>query len=307
MKESMHANVEGEQNIVLQIRGDHNSVNIEGLPHFTLTNFLSRQKPLKTELDLLDPFRRSIELLGREHDMGTLWSWLNSDKPIAVRAVIGRAGSGKTRMAVELIARLQSEKTDKWHAGFATGRELQRFVDGRNLSSWGWQRPTLIVVDYAAALVVPINTWLHELAENSRSTSPPLRLLLLERDADTQQGWLRSLHDDSWSGEGVQDLVDPFEPLKLQPLSDRSRRDVLAAMLSKAAEFMKKPAPVLPPSGHDQIFEHSLEQPLWADPLYLMMSALVATDAQLPLVEVMALPRPDLAFRLADRELARLR
>ncbi len=307
METAQQVQIDGGGNVIVQLRGDHNRVNVEGLPYLTLTNFPSRRLPPKTELDLLDPFRRSIEHLGREQDMATLWGWLHSGKPIAVRAVTGRAGAGKTRMAVELIARLEKEEPGQWHAGFATRPELRRFAEGKNLSAWGWQRPTLIVVDYAAALVESVNAWLHELAENIPSDGQPLRLLLLEREANTEQGWLRSLHDDSWSGKGVQDLFDPFEPLPLQALADQPRRAVLAAMLRKAAEFLKKPAPAMPQAGGDHVFAHSLAQPVWADPLYLMMAALVAADARLPLVEVLALSRTDLAFRLAERELARLR
>jgi hypothetical protein len=44
---------------------------------------------------------------------------------------MGRAGSGKIRMAVELIARLDRQEPGRWHAGFATGRELRRFVQGK--------------------------------------------------------------------------------------------------------------------------------------------------------------------------------
>jgi ABC-type transport system involved in cytochrome c biogenesis ATPase subunit len=84
------------------------------------------------ELDLLDPFRRSIEHLGREQDMATLWGWLHaSGKPVTVRVVTGRAGAGKTRMAVEIITRLEQEEPGQWHAGFATGRELRRFIEGK--------------------------------------------------------------------------------------------------------------------------------------------------------------------------------
>ena len=306
MPEPQHIQVNGSGNVIVQVRGNHNSVNVEGLPYLTLANFPARRQPPVTELDLLDPFRRSIEHLGRERDMTALWGWLHSPKPIAVRVVTGRAGAGKTRMAVELIARLEQEEPGQWHAGFATGRELRRFTQGQNLTAWGWQRSTFIVVDYAAALVEPVNAWLHELAEHTPADRP-LRLLLLEREAHTDQGWLRSLKDDSWSGKGVENLFDPFEPLPLQALADQPRRQVLAAMLRLAAEFLKKPAPAIPPPGLDPIFEHSLTQPVWGEPLYLMMAALVAAEARLPLIEVLALARTDLAFRLADRELARLR
>jgi hypothetical protein len=72
MQGSQHIQADGSGNIIVQLRGDHNRVNVEGLPHLTLTNFPSRRSAPKTELDLLDPFRRSIEHLGREQDMAVL-------------------------------------------------------------------------------------------------------------------------------------------------------------------------------------------------------------------------------------------
>jgi hypothetical protein len=74
MPGSQHSRVDGGGNIIVQIRGDDNRVNVEGLPHLTLTNFRSRRVEARTKLDLLDPFRRSIPHLGREQDLATLWS-----------------------------------------------------------------------------------------------------------------------------------------------------------------------------------------------------------------------------------------
>ena len=88
----------------------------------------------------------------------------------------------------------------------------------------GWQKPTLIVVDYAGALLKPIWSWLHELADHPiRKDGPPLRLLLLEREADLQTGWLRSLRDASSSASGVQCLFDPLEPMRLAALGENAR------------------------------------------------------------------------------------
>ncbi len=300
------ANLSGSDHIVIQVVGNDNQVNAQGKPHLTLTTHRARRGPPTEELHLLDPFRRTIELVGREADMTSLWTWLHSDRDIAVRTIIGRAGAGKTRIAVELIHRLAHDEPNAWHAGFLTMKEACRFIDAQNLSEWGWQRPTLIVLDYAAASVQPLNDWLHELADNSRKRSP-LRILLLEREASKDGGWLQSLLDASWSGAGVKTLFDPVEPVRLTEVSElEKRRHVLSSTMKQAATLLKKRAPVLASLDDDPALRQSLAQPIWADPLYLMMAGLLAVTSELPTVQALAMLRTDLAFHLADRELARI-
>ena len=79
-----------------------------------------------------------------------LWDWINSDTRVSARAVIGSAGAGKTRLAIETIERVARELTG-WRAGFLSQKALERFVDQHDAADLGWDNPGLIVVDYAGA------------------------------------------------------------------------------------------------------------------------------------------------------------
>ncbi len=98
----------------------------------------------EVQTDLVSAYTRSIDLLGRERNLDGLQDWLDRETPISVRVMIGPAGAGKTRLALELCE--QAAKAD-WQAGFVTLDELAHFTDRDDLDLWGWNAPTLVVVD----------------------------------------------------------------------------------------------------------------------------------------------------------------
>ena len=242
MKPTQQAKTEGANNVIVQAIGDGIQITI-GRPHLMLIPPRSRAREIRSEIDLLNAYCRSIALVGREADMQSLWDWLHSARPVAVRTLKGRAGAGKTRIAIELIERLNAEKAGQWFAGFVGGREMRRFVREQSLADWGWARPTLVVVDYAASLVEPLREWLRDLAQNpARDGGIPLRLLLLEREAAADEGWLQVLCSGGQSEANVPDLFDPLEPKQLDPLGTlEPRRAVLGAMLVAAAKLANCP------------------------------------------------------------------
>ena len=145
----------GSGNVIVQIRGDGNSIH-PGLPHLILTEHRGLARRINTnpdtnkprEIDVLRASTRSIPRVGREREMADLRAWLNRGTPIAVQVMTGGAGHGKTRLALELI----DEMTPRgWRAGFLTRGELRRFREQHNLSEWGWNTPVSAVVDYASA------------------------------------------------------------------------------------------------------------------------------------------------------------
>ena len=107
---SQQAVVNGHHNIIVQSTGD-GAIIIRDLPHLTLIPPANRlpRSPLRSEVDLLNPYRRAIPLVGRVRDLASLWDWLHSPRPISVRTLCGRAGAGKTRAAIELIHRLDTD------------------------------------------------------------------------------------------------------------------------------------------------------------------------------------------------------
>jgi len=136
----------GHHNIIVQAEGDNIHVRI-GLPHLKLVSVEARiRRQLRTEIDILNPAFQAVPLVGRDEDLKFLTDWLGSEPGIAITAVVGPGGSGKTRLAFEFLQHLPQE----WQGGFLTAEEAGRFLSVENLGEWSWQAPTLIIVDYAA-------------------------------------------------------------------------------------------------------------------------------------------------------------
>jgi hypothetical protein len=121
---NQHAELHGRNNIIIQIQGDGNTI-VPSLPHLTLTRYLSRRGQIASEADLLSPYGMTIPMVGREVEMADLRCWMTSGRPISIRVLTGQAGSGKTRLALELC---DAAIAEHWDAGFVTDRELTRFL-----------------------------------------------------------------------------------------------------------------------------------------------------------------------------------
>ena len=305
---SQSANINGTGNVIIQIVGDGNRVEA-GYPHLRLTRYLNRRLAVgdeRSEAELLRPYSRSIDVLGRETNLSEFHEWLEDGPAISVRVLVGAAGRGKTRLALELCEQAAERH---WRAGFLTSRELVRFQDAQNAADWGWNAPTLVVVDYAASDAVRLNTWLAELSDHAaagdkKSGACHLRLLLLERHADPRGigGWWQTAfgHGDGDAG-AIERLLDRPEPIILPTIEgDEDRRNVMAAMLERAGSDLRPPA-----AGEDSFFDKQLSELTWGgEPLFLMMAALLASEQDF--AAVLGLARDDLARAVADRELARI-
>ena len=258
-------------NLIIQIQGDGNTV-VEHLPHLTLTRYLTRRQQTKSELDLLLPYSRSVPMIGREPLLRDLWQWLSMSTPISLRVLIGRAGSGKTRLALELC---EEAIATGWDAGFVTDRELERFLAQQNLSTWGWQRPTLIVIDYAASRAAQLHDWLVELADNPGSPTTPLRILLLERHADPSGGWWQEAFGRGGSdAQAIRHLLDPTDHPVTVPsiVASEERHAILTAILARAGSTERLPAARVNPN-----FDRQLADLSWGgEPLFLLMAGLTA-------------------------------
>ncbi|MDH3662311.1 MAG: tetratricopeptide repeat protein [Alphaproteobacteria bacterium] len=295
---SQTAEIDGKGNIIVQIEGDQNQVNVKGLPYLTLTRYLTRRGG-ESEAEILTPYSFSIPMIGRDDEMAKLDAWLDGPKPISVRVLTGRAGAGKTRLALEMI---EVRLTSGWDAGIATSRELQRFFAQQNLKAWGWQRPTLVVIDYASSHAEAIYDWLAELSDHGGIDGKPLRLLLLERSANEDAGWWRTAFGYSdGTAKAIQRLLDPAKPVALSRIEEQERkREIFQAALSKGGKTLRAPD-----AGEDTYFDQRLADLTWGgEPLFLMMAGLLG--AKHGLNKVLALSRIDLAFDLADRELERI-
>ncbi len=295
---AQRADVHGRDNVVIQIEGDGNTVLVH-LPHLTLTRYLARRAPPVSDIGLLSPYALSIPMVGRDPMMAALQRWQAAAQGVSIRVLTGRAGSGKTRLALELC---DAAVDQGWDAGFVTHRELVRFGAQQNLAAWGWQQPTLLVIDYAAAHSRLLHEWFVELSTDRGTTAHPLRILLLERHADPAGGWWESVFGiGGWDAQYVRQLLDPPGPVVLPSLADPDdRRRVFTTLLERHGSNLRAPD-----AGADPTFDQRLAELTWAgEPLLLMMAALVA--AERGFASVLSLARTDLAFEIARREMSRL-
>ena len=305
------ASTAGNGNFIVQIQGDGNSI-VTGLPHLELTrrHGIARRievdpstgKPRET--DVIRPFTRSIELVGRETELGDLRAWLRKESAISVRVLTGSAGYGKTRLALELIEEMAPQG---WCAGFLTRAELKRFRVQHDLAGWGWNAPILAVVDYASASARDLYAWLKELEDHAvwEDADPrnryPLRLLLLERQAERGNGWWAEVFGLGDDAVVLEKLADPDEPVALRPLNDATqRRAILTETLVSLGSTV-----TLPATGDDADFDRRLTELTWAGvPLLLMLAA--ATAAREGFGQVLTMGSSELAFSVAKAELARI-
>ncbi len=294
-----------KRGIGVQVSGDGNSVVVyAGAAELHLWRKHARQATPKTELELLRVDLRATRLVGREADVAALRDWLADDRQVSVRCITGRAGMGKTRLGIELCALAEQ---NGWTAGLVDHTKFAAFV--AQASVWRWDKPTLVVIDYAAALARDLRIWLENLARpETQQGCPKLRVLLLERHADSEFGWWADLlRPTSFSDPAPDELADPKAPVALASLSAvEDRRALLAETMRLAAGIAGlTPAPRPPPPGADALFDQRLgDDTINNEPLYLMMAGAEAVRSGAP--AALALTRIDLAERAAGRERARL-
>jgi hypothetical protein len=138
-----------------------------------------------------------------------------------------------------------------WDAGFLSYTEVQRFTAHQNLSTWGWQRNTLVVIDYAASFAAELRVILSEISLSEPAHFPHerrLRILLLERHAAAEASWYSSLLPGGYDREPIRDLFDPWEPVQLHPIGEVQQRFlILKSMVEQAAIARGRKPPQLRP------------------------------------------------------------
>jgi len=230
-----------ERGIGIQISGDGNTVVVyAGDSELPLVRKQARKAEPKTELELLRVDVRATGLVGREAELSVLEKWLISEQVVSLRCITGRAGTGKTRVAIELCERAEA---DGWSAGFVQYGQFQEFV--KRASQWQWNVSILVVIDYAAALARDLRAWLDILARpEMHSGGKKLRLLLLERHADRELGWWADLlRPTSLSELSPDEFADPREPVPLPSLGAIEDR---RALLSEAMRMAGRLAGIQP-------------------------------------------------------------
>ncbi|WP_217427408.1 tetratricopeptide repeat protein, partial [Sphaerotilus uruguayifluvii] len=288
----------------MQIEGDQNTVQIGPRPKLLLTRFVAQRRipagKAVSELLQLSPYTLSTTLVGRDAELADLDRFLHSTESISVRVLTGDGGSGKTRLALHLCEQMADQG---WLTGFATSDALRKFNTQPDRAEWGWSRPTLVVIDYAASHTELLKDWLDALADRlgqEPALEHPLRILLLERHATHESGWMAELcANGGWAAIGGRHtLFDPPEPVAVRPLTAPADRARLLNQMLQRNGFIG-------PQVSPEFVERHLSTASWGqDPLFLMMAALHAV--QQGRIEALALRRTDLAQELARREGVRL-
>ena len=293
------------QNSTLVV-GSHNQVTLH-ITGSTLALTLRRKhrvvpQGLSRELAVLVPDCSPLPLVGRKALLDGLMGWLTMTQPISVHALCGQAGSGKTRLGIELCNLAEGEG---WAAGFLDHSQLQPVADMLATQSVQFTQPTLMVLDYAGQSHKLLARWIDFLAQ--QSPGHKVRLLLLEREAPEGHGWWHSLtqsalHSGLARG-GVFAQPKPQETPGLTCLENR--RQVLQSAWAAVQEGSSPPpGPIIPPTGQDPSFDKNLTQEKFANPLALVMAGVIAAHSSLS--DALALHHLDMALRLARRELDRL-
>lgn len=163
---------------------------------------------------------RSTTLVGREVERAQLDGFLRSNQKVAWLLVAGAAGTGKSRLALELCHAIQPE----WDAGF-----LSRTEGFRQWSHFRPSRPTLLIIDYVAGRANEASALVLALTRSSSYLPSPVRVLLLEREQGAW--WQNFLREDSQTECAEMIACQHSEPIRLGGLP----HDALQALGAEVA------------------------------------------------------------------------
>ncbi len=226
---------------------------------------------------LLRPYNAFIDLIGREPEVNSLAAFCDHPAAFRWKVLTGEGGVGKTRLALELA---KTREEAGWSAGFLSAESLAHWVRHEGFPRWSPLAETLVVIDYAAAkaedlkpLIERCGQWAEDNEESTR-----LRLLLLERQADPDNGWF---HDLQSSAEGalrdqIRDSLEPVQEIRApgRDDSDAVIEAILQATFRSWARLPGDPPPTLSKLDDQEL--RDLRRGTQGRPLFLQMAALRA-------------------------------
>ena len=180
---------------------------------------------------------RGSDFFGREDEKSRLQEFLADECEIVWWQIAGKAGQGKSRLALHLVDTLDD---GTWYAGF---------LDARQLSETNWfetefLRPSLIVIDYIAstqkaeAFMDALNALRIRIQENK--INHKVRFLLLEREGyrldqskSGQMNWLDPLIKKPENQQILEKYVFNKQPLELSDLHDDDMRSIIKSWREK--------------------------------------------------------------------------
>ena len=177
---------------------------------------------------------QKVPLRGRDADLAALEDFLVSPAPFTWWLVAGPGGLGKSRLALELCLR----QGMVWRAGFLPGDYA-----AQDFRTWKPSQPTLIVIDYVMSRAEAIGELCRTLHLRRKDLVFPVRLLLLERD--TQSDWLDRMHGGRGSDRAAITATRYAGPRVLKPLSADDLWQTITFMLDDAGKAHPDKEPTL--------------------------------------------------------------
>jgi tetratricopeptide (TPR) repeat protein len=160
---------------------------------------------------------RATAFVGRDVEQERLKGFIQSDAVVSWMLLLGAAGTGKSRLALELCHAIRPE----WNAGFLS--RTDRFAQWQQFRP---SRPTLIIVDYIASRAAETSALVLDLSRSSAYLPAPVRILLVERE---QGGWWeRFLREESQSESVELIACQHDEPLRLGSLPHEALQSLAA-------------------------------------------------------------------------------
>jgi tetratricopeptide (TPR) repeat protein len=156
---------------------------------------------------------QSISLVGREEELEQLSKFCDIDQNYSWWLITGSAGSGKSRLALELCDKY---KKNGWDVGF-----LSRTQYDFTWSDFTPEKNTLIVVDYVSNRTEVVSNVILDLSRRAIGFNQVVRVLLLERDKGS---WWRQFSREESLSENSEILAEQYivEPFGLTGLSKQS-------------------------------------------------------------------------------------